>query len=80
MIKGIAAYLKDQGNGSLRLILNDIEADSTADAPNWKHNTLFTSNDYDAESLKELSLSKDQFAEIGENLIIRLLALGGHNK
>lgn len=80
MTKGIAVFLKDQGNGATRLVLNDVEATSESDSPDWKHDMLFTSNDYDDKSLKQLSLSKEQFAEIGENLIIRLLALGGHIK
>lgn len=79
-MKGVAAFLKDEKDGSIRLVFNDIEATSAGDSPSWKHIALFTHNDYDAKSLKELSLSKEQFAEIGENVVIRLLALGGHLK
>ena len=76
-MKGVAAYLKDEGDGKLRLALDDVEAISEKEGTSWKHIVSFTSNSYDANSLKELSLSKEQFSEIGENLVIRLLAMGG---
>ncbi len=79
-MKGVAAFIKDQEDGSIRLVFNDVEASTGTDNPDWKHIVLFTSNNYNAKSLKELSLSKEQFAQIGENLIIRLIALGGHLK
>lgn len=79
-MNGVAAYIKDQGDGTFRLVFNDVEASSDSESPNWSHNVLFTSNTYDADSLMNLSLSKEQLAEIGENLLIRLLVLGGYLK
>ena len=79
-MKGVAAFIKDQKNGAVVLVLNDVEAASSSEEPNWKHISLFTSNSYNADSFKNLSLSKEQFAEIGENLVMRLLALGGSRK
>lgn len=79
-MKGIAAFIQEQNNGKIRLVFNDVEASSESNIPNWQHRVLFTHNDYDAEDIKNISLSKEQFAEIGENLVIRLLALGGYLK
>ena len=76
-MKGVAAFVKDQGDGSVSLVFNDIVATSLFVGGTWKHVALFTSNSYSVDSFKNLSLSKEQFAEIGENLIIRLLALNG---
>lgn len=76
-MNGVAAFIKDQGDGTFRLVFNDVEATSASENPNWKHNLLFTSNIYDADALKNLSLSKEQ---LGENLLIRLLVLGGYLK
>ena len=75
-MKGIAAFLK-QEEGDFRLVLNDVDAASESENPNWNHHSIFTSKSYDVKSLKELSLSKEQYSEIGEDLIIRLLALEG---
>ena len=79
-MKGVVAFIKDQEDGSIRLVFNDVETSSGTDNPDWKHIVHFTSNSYNSKSFKELSLSKEQFAQIGENLVIRLLALGGHLK
>jgi len=79
-MNGVAAFLTEQEDGSIRLVFNDVKASEESENPNWKHSVLFTSNTYDADSLKNLSLSKEQFAEIGENLITRLLALGEYLK
>lgn len=77
-MKGVAAFLQVQAHGTLRLVLNDVESLSGSSEPDWKHLTMFTHNDYDADELKALAISKEQFAAIGENLVIRLLASGGH--
>jgi hypothetical protein len=79
-MKGVAAFIKDQGDGNIKLTFNDVEAVSSSDEPSWKHVALFTSNSYREDSLRNLSLSKEQFAEIGENLIFRLLAQSGYLK
>ncbi|MCG8314512.1 MAG: hypothetical protein MI976_14990 [Pseudomonadales bacterium] len=79
-MKGVAGFLRQEKEGMVSLILNDVEELEDSNNPNWRHIGLFTSNSYDLESLKDLALTKEQFAEIGENLIIRLLALDGHIK
>jgi hypothetical protein len=76
-MKGVTAYIKLENDENIKLVLNDVNSTSETDTPDWTHSVLFTSNSYSEKSLKELSLSKEQFAEIGENLIIRLLALNG---
>jgi len=76
-MKGVTAFIKQEDNNQIKLVLNDVNSTSESDNPDWIHSVIFTSNNYDENSLKELSLSKDQYAEIGENLIIRLLALNG---
>jgi len=75
-MNGVTAYLKQENDQNLKLVLNDVVSTSNGDSPDWQHSVLFTSNDYDKKALRELSLTKEQFAEIGENLIMRLVALG----
>ena len=77
---GVVAYLQKECDDKLRLIFNDVVATSNTDSPDWRHSVLFTSNLYDSESLQQCSLSKEQLAEIGENLVMRLLAIGGFQK
>ena len=79
-MEGVVAYLRKESGDKLQLVLNDVVATSNTDSPDWRHNVLFTSNLYDSESLKQCSFSKEQFAEIGENLVMRLLVIGGFLK
>jgi hypothetical protein len=79
-MKGITAYLKNGESETIHLVLDDVEATTSETPIDWKHIVPYTSSAFDAKSLADLSLSKEQYAEIGENLIIRLLALGGLSK
>ena len=79
-MEGVTAYLQKESDEKLKLVLNDVVATTSGDSPDWRHNVLFSSNSYDSESLKQCSLSKEQYALIGENLVMRLLVLGGFLK
>jgi hypothetical protein len=59
----------------MRLILDDVRADTDMSPKSWSHYCLYTFNDYDATELKEMALSQEDLAMIGENLVMRLLAL-----
>ena len=76
-MKGVTAFIKNDPNNEIKLVLNDVISLSETDNPDWKHDVLFTANTYNEKELRDLSLSKEQFAQIGENLIIRLLAVNG---
>ena len=54
--------------------LDDAVGDSMA---TWRTGGHYTSASYDKEELKKLRLTREQFAEIGENIVIRLLAVNG---
>jgi len=76
-MKGVTAFLKQEPSNEIQLVLNDVISSSEKDNTDWKHDVLFTANAYNEKALIDLSLSKEQYAEIGENLVIRLLALNG---
>ena len=73
-MKGVTVFLQKQSDGKHRLIINDVVASSDTDKPDWKHSILYTYNNYDSVALKNMSLSQEQFAEIGQNIIARLIA------
>ncbi|BFM13559.1 hypothetical protein R50072_37120 [Simiduia litorea] len=73
-MKGVVSYLELTDKNTVRLIFDDV-ASNSGDRISWIKELLFTHHDYDLESLKELDLSEQQYAQIGENLVIRLLAL-----
>lgn len=73
-MKGVVSYLELIDDESIRLVMDDV-ALQAAEPMCWSKKVLFTHKDYNSRVLKGLGLSKDQYAEIGENLIMRLLAL-----
>jgi hypothetical protein len=80
IMEGVAAFIQKGQDGKLRLVLNDVVATSSGESPDWRHNVLFTSNTYDENLLKNCNLSNEQYTEIGQNLIMRLLVIGGFLK
>lgn len=78
-ISGVVAYIRVTEGGKIKLTLDDVSSEKQPPTT-WCHEVLFTSNTYDSEAMKSLNLTKEQYADIGENLIIRLLALDGKLK
>lgn len=76
-MKGVVTFIKQAEGQDISLVFNDVTATSESDNPNWRHDAQFTFNNYNENELKDMSLSKEQYAEIGENLILRLLAING---
>ncbi|MBN1007186.1 hypothetical protein [Amphritea pacifica] len=74
---GVAACLREVEGGKLRLIFDDIQTDAPRHPVDWRTVMLFTFNDYDKGQMSTLNLSKEDYAMIGENLVIRLLAMEG---
>src|SRR5262245_8012992 len=70
---GVVATLTPGTDNRIRLTLDDVSTELMLDAVTWKHVRLFTYREYDSAALQDLRLSREQFAEIGENILIRLL-------
>ncbi|PUA29470.1 MAG: hypothetical protein B0W54_02460 [Cellvibrio sp. 79] len=73
-MNGLVSYFESVDDETLRLVFKDVSSQSES-ANFWGNAVLFTYNDYPIENLKSLNLSNEEFAMIGQNLIIRLLAL-----
>jgi hypothetical protein len=73
--KGLAICLRPLENGQLRLIFDDIIADSEQWPQRWRSHVFVTHNDYDAGRLCAMGLSENEFAQIGEAVVACLLAL-----
>lgn len=73
-MKGVAAYIEQDGD-AIKLTFDDIESSETASPRTWEKAFLFTCNSYPSTDLENMGLSQERYAEIGENLVLRLLAL-----
>jgi hypothetical protein len=71
---GVVVTLLPVADDRLRLTFDDVSPLMMVDVEAWKREGLFTHRDFDASALSALNLSQAQFAEIGENLLMRLLA------
>lgn len=71
---GIAVSLRRTSNGRVCLVLDDVAVQLGVGRNGWRHETFFTAKEFDRSALENLNLSKDELAEIGENILIRLLA------
>jgi hypothetical protein len=72
---GVVARLIKTSEGRLCLVLDDVQYQLGVGAASWKVERFFTAREYSEADLVEGSLSKQELALIGENLITRLLAL-----
>jgi len=75
-MNGVVAYVVENDTGRAILTMDDVS--SNRQPPTiWSQELFYTSNSYDSEAMKNLKLTKEQYAEIGENIILRLLAVNG---
>ncbi len=72
---GVVVSLRATSDGRLCVVFDDVRRQPAADALSWTHQRFFTATEYSSSELENLGLNKDQLAQIGENIIIRLLAL-----
>jgi hypothetical protein len=75
--RGVVACLRDMGNGTSRLILDDATSDSLTNPIAWSFESFYTWNDYSDADLARMNLSDGEYQAIGQNLVARLLALNG---
>jgi len=78
-MNGVVAYIVETGDGRITLTIDDVSS-SKQPPTSWCQEFFYTSNSYDSEAMKNMSLTKEQYAKIGENIILRLLAVNGKLK
>jgi hypothetical protein len=78
--KGVVACLRKIGNGTSRLILDDVTSDSLTNPIAWSFECFYTWRDYSDTDLDQMNLSDREYQIIGQNLVARLLALNGRVK
>ncbi|MBB3813654.1 hypothetical protein LN461_20415 [Xanthomonas arboricola] len=73
---GLVVCLRDMGNGTSRLFLDDVKGDNELNPITWKHDYFYTfSPELDNSVLEEMNLSSEQLERIGVAVVARLLAL-----
>jgi hypothetical protein len=76
---GVICYLREQGEGKIRLVLDDAFT-STASQQVWEIKRLFTWRDFDQAAFFSTEFSERDLADIGLALVTRLAALAAGRK
>ena len=74
---GVVACLRDLGDGTSRIILDDVKTKKATNPTSWDYQSFYTWNRYKNESVESMSMSDVDFKNIGVTLLARLLASSG---
>jgi hypothetical protein len=77
---GVVVSLLDRGDGQSRLIMDDVRSQSPIRATVWEFEAFYSHKTHDNARLDEMTLSDDEYRDIGVSLMARLLALNGRVK
>jgi hypothetical protein len=72
---GVVVSLLDRGDGQSRIIMDDVRSQSLVRATAWVFDAFHTHKSHDNAALDNMSLSDDEYRDIGISLVARLLAL-----
>jgi hypothetical protein len=74
--KGVICSLRKTDVDTFRLVLDDVTSEKIKTSAQWTHECLFTWKDFDKRQITDLKVSQKDLAEIGFNILARLVALG----
>jgi len=77
---GVVVSLLDLGDGTSRIIFDDVRSDDPRRQTSWKFDCFFTHKRLNSSELDDMSLSDDEYHGLGVSLVARLLALNGRVK
>ena len=75
---GIVLSLREVDNDTLRVVMDDVSNESSSTKTSWNHEIVVTWKDYKEKELLENNLSEKELADLGANVVARLVALKNH--
>ena len=72
---GIVISVRDNGDGQVRVTMDDVENNSGNISGVWEHRAFVTDKDYSKESFQSLNLSEKEFTSFGHYIFARLEAI-----
>lgn len=74
--KGLAICLRDMGDGTSRIFIDDVNANQSENPISWQYNSFFTyTPNFENEIIDDMALTDEEFKNIGIDVVARLLAL-----
>jgi hypothetical protein len=77
---GVVVSLLDLGDGTCRVILDDVRSDQPQRDASWQFDCFYTHKRLDSRQLDDMSLPVGEYQGLGEAVLARLLALNGRLK
>jgi hypothetical protein len=77
---GVVVSLLDLGDGTCRVIIDDVRSDLPQRKTSWQFDLLYTHKRLDSRLLDEMALPDGEYRGLGEAVLARLLALNGRVK
>jgi len=79
--KGIVACLRDMGDGTSRIFIDDVSGNKLKNPITWQHDNFYTyTPTMNNEDTDKMNFSSEQLQDIGVSVVARLLALSGRTK
>ena len=78
---GLNVCLRDMGNGTSRIFIDDVKSDKQENPINWHYDCFYTfTPELENGAVDEMKLTDEEFQNIGAAVVARLLALSGRVK
>ena len=77
---GVVVSLLDLGDGTCRVILDDVRSGQPQRETSWHFASFYTNKRLDSRQLDTVSLSEAEYQDLGAAVLGRLLALNGRLK
>jgi hypothetical protein len=78
---GLAICLRDMGNGTSQIFIDDVKSNKLENPISWKHVYFYTfTPELQNDAINNMNLTNKQLQNIGIAVVARLLALNGRVK
>jgi hypothetical protein len=74
-LEGVVVSLRNVDAETVCLAFDDVVSSATTLSKPWNFKTFYTHADFPAEAVHEMSLSDEQYRDIGIALMVRLVAI-----
>jgi hypothetical protein len=74
-LKGVVVTLLDMQDGTSRIIMDDVTAESPSRETSWKYDVFYTHKRLTSTAIDDMALPASEYQQMGEALMARLLAL-----
>ena len=72
---GVVCSFRDMSTEGIRIVMDDVRNNGGSTKTGWEHSVFYTWNELNKSDVMNLKLSEKQLADIGLQIVARLVAL-----